>query len=186
MLRYFREQRPDYALRCDVTIVEAIVGPVGVATLHESLLELAAGLLGHPLGPLMRCLLNSAEDRVVRRLERVGGFSLAETNRVSYLVVEVSESGLVELRYRGLRPARRNDTPPPIETFYTASLSSDAADQRPGTVPCLLPVAAVALPGLALGSRWPQRVARLSSRRCSRFPRSARATARGLRPDGRG
>jgi len=44
--RYFRRQRPDYDLPNEVPVVEAIVGPLGFETLHETAIGTATGVLG--------------------------------------------------------------------------------------------------------------------------------------------
>jgi hypothetical protein len=131
---YFRDRRPDYELPNDVPVAEAIVGPIGVATLHESVLRLVADALGRPTGPLLRSLLTGLERCVTRRLQCAGGFTLAETNRISYVVVDVSPSGEVEINYRGVSPDDAQDPDTAVETFYTTS------DEASPSLPCCLPV----------------------------------------------
>jgi alkaline phosphatase D len=132
--RHFRDRSPDYDLPNDVPVAEAIVGPIGVETLHESVLGLVTHALGLPNGLLIRGVLTGLERQVTRRLRCASGFTLTETNRVSYVVVDVSPSGEVEVTYRGAAPddARNPDTA--VETFYTTS------DDPPPSLPCCLPI----------------------------------------------
>ncbi|MFQ5806958.1 MAG: alkaline phosphatase D family protein [Phycisphaerae bacterium] len=148
LLRYFRRRRGDYQLTNEVTVVEAIVGPGGVPPLHETVVALATTVLGRPNGPALRSVLTGIERHVTGRLQCVSGFTLVETNRVSYAVVEVSPGGKVAITYRGLAPADAHDPNVVVETFYAAH------DDRPPTLPCCLPVLLVALAG------WPALAAR--------------------------
>jgi alkaline phosphatase D len=148
VLHYFRRWRSDYDFANDVLVAEAIVGPVGVPTLHESALELAAGVLGWPPGPVLRGVLTGIEQQITRQLQCVGGFALAETNRVSYAVVDVSPKGDVQITYRGVRPTDAHDPEATAETFYLVP------DDSPSPLPCCLPVLLVGFAG------WPALAAR--------------------------
>lgn len=149
VLRYFRDRRPDYNLSSQVSVVEAIVGPLGVATLHELAVEMATSTLGLPDGPVTLGMLTGVERLTTRRLQCTGGFTLSETNRVSFAVVEVSPSGEVEITYRGVEPADARDPDAAVETFYAAR-----DDPPPPSLPCCLPILLVGLAG------WPALVAR--------------------------
>ncbi len=148
VLRYFRRRRPDYDISNDVLVVEAIVGPVGVPTLHESALELAADVLRWPPEPVLRGLLTGIERQVTHHLQCLGGFTLAETNRVSYAVVDVSPNGEVQITYRGVNPADAHDPEAVAETYYSVP------DDSPSSLPCGVPVLLVGLAG------WPALAAR--------------------------
>jgi alkaline phosphatase D len=148
VLRHFRARRPDYDLASDVFVVEAIVGPLGFETAHQTAVSVGAAALGLPNGPIVQGLLSGVEGGVVHRMQCVGGFALAETNRVSYAVVDVSAEGDVSIRYRGVHPVEARGPDAAAETFYTV-----AVDQPP-PLPCCVPLLLVALAG------WPALTAR--------------------------
>jgi len=150
VLRYFRERRADYDLSSEVPVVEAIVGPLGVPPLHETALELGAAVLGWPNGPVLRSVLTGIEWHVVRRLQCVSGFTLAETNRVSYAVIEISPSGAMAITYRGIEPASADNPDVEAETIYTVR------DNQPPSLPCYVPALLAGLAG------WPALAARRS------------------------
>jgi alkaline phosphatase D len=143
VLRYFRQQRPDYNLRNEVSVTEAIVGPVGVPTLHQSVLQIAREVLGLPAGPILGGVLTGIERQVTHQLQCVSGFTLVETNRVSYAVVDVSANGEVQITYRGARPITVPDPEVVAETFYVVD------EDQPPSLPCCVPVLLAGLAG------WP-------------------------------
>jgi alkaline phosphatase D len=148
LLRYFRCHRQDYELSGDVYVVETIVGPVGVPTLHESALELAGEIIGQPIGWLLRSILTGVEQHALCRLQRLSGFTLTETNRVSYAVIDVSPDGEVSISYRGVDPDDAQDPEVAVETFYTSPRGP------PPSLPCCLPLVLLVLAG------WPALAAR--------------------------
>jgi alkaline phosphatase D len=148
LLEYFRRERPDYDLANDVLVAEAIVGPVGVPTLHQTVLELAAAALEWPPGPVLQGLLTGIERQVTHHLQRLSGFTLAETDRVSYAVVDVSPQGEVQITYRGIRPADAHDPESAAETFY--SVPGDS----PPSLPCCVPILLVGFAGWPALAVW--------------------------------
>ena len=129
VMRFFRANRPDYRLGNGVQLPEVIVGPLGNATLRQSLLSFAGG---NGEG-----LLGAGEQAFVDRLTCVNGFQFAETDRLSYAVIDVSPTGDVRLRYRGLRPADAADQTAVPETFF------DTAVEPAPPLPCCLPILVV-------------------------------------------
>ena len=144
VLSYFRENRPDYDLPGNVAVIEAIVGPVGVPTFHESISQMAGSYIGLP-NVSLGSLIGVAEYWVRWKLQREAGFELTDTNRVSYLLVDVDEAGKLSIRYRGVRPWKRNDENAAYDTYFEAT-----QDDSSPTLPCSLPVLLI---GLFIGAR---------------------------------
>ena len=152
LTRYFRARRTEYSLPNDVPVVEAIVGPLGVDTFYASIVEMAADLLGITADPLLSSLLAGLEQNVTGRLQCESGFSFVETDRVTYLLVDVTADGAVEIAYRGSDSGDVDDPNAATETLYST------AAERTASAPCCLPLVLLALVGgPALASREPRR-----------------------------
>lgn len=119
---YFRAYRDDYTLPGNVAIAEAIVGPLGNETFHQTFTETVPALAG--IGA-------SLEDTFKRRATKLNGLAMIDTDRVSYLVVAVDEAGNVTLTWKGLRPRDANDSAIGVELFAEQSLSADPITLSP-------------------------------------------------------
>lgn len=159
---YFRRARPDYRLAADVVVPEIIVGPLGTATLHQSLRGIGGAVLGDGRGA--SGVFGLLESVLTARLRCANGLRHIETNRVSYVVLDVDE-GKVRVAYRGAPPREASDPDAPLETFFETTVADRPS--AAGGAPCFLPWAVV-VAGAAL--------TRVASRAST--PRRRRGTAR--------
>lgn len=128
---YFRNNRSDYQLRDDIRVPEVIVGPLGNKTARQSIEGAAESFLGRRLG---RIVVEIAEGFLTLQLTKADRISYIDTNRVSYVVIDVESADSAKVTYRGLSPAESNDAANEAETLYTADLKD-----APGSA-CALPV----------------------------------------------
>ncbi len=153
---WFRRQRGDYLLHNGVAVAEAIVGPLGIETMRQSLIGFAWLLLPLPRTAGAEALLGVVEHHLARKLARLGGFAMVESDRRAYALIEVDEAGAVRISYHGAPPAQTTRPDVVAETFYVAE--PGAAEPAAGW-PCFVPVLAVGLLGLL-----PARLARAGGR----------------------
>lgn len=140
VLAYFRTRRSDYLLPGNVAVPEIIAGPLGNATFHQSVIG-----AGARLGRFGPGLAGVAERVLTSRVRRVDGLEFIDTNQVSYVRVDVSSEGQIDISYRGKRPGAAGDS----SAFYDGPVTL-----TPGSaMPCALPVFGLAAAALALGSR---------------------------------
>lgn len=144
---YFRNNRSDYALRDDIRVPEIIVGPLGNATARQSVAGIAESLLGERIG---RFVVEIAEGFLTLQLSKFDRIAYIDTNRVSYVVINVESPDTARVTYRGLSPEESNDATLAAETLHTADLND-----APGSA-CALPVVgslALLIASMAAGRR---------------------------------
>ncbi len=139
VLAYFRARRSDYALPGNVAVPEIIVGPLGNATFHQSVTG-----AGDVLGRFGVALAGTAERVLTSKVRRVNGLEMLDTNQVSYVRVDISSDGLVDISYRGRRPGSQTDS----AAFFDGDVSTAPPDSGPALLtPCALPLLGLAAVG---------------------------------------
>lgn len=136
---YFRRYRPDYALSNRIVVQEFIAGPVGNATLKQELLgvaEITAGGLNMPVLTLAAPLL---ERILVARLRRLNRLEFIDEDRVAYALVEVDETGRVDVTCKGIDSAEAQNPAAELKTLYRSGQAGSALP-----VPCFLPLMVLA------------------------------------------
>lgn len=135
---HFRAFRPEYHLPQGVVVSEIVAGPLGNETARQSVIGLAASILGSQATGLATGL----ERFAFQRIAAVNRFSLTQTDRVAYTVVDVSATGDLQVTFRGLPPERVHEDGAAAETFFESPLLEERISQTGGVcggVPCLLP-----------------------------------------------
>lgn len=147
VLAYFRARRSDYALPGNVAVPEIIVGPLGNATFHQSVTG-----AGDVLGRFGIALAGAAERVLSSKVRRVNGLEMLDTNQVSYVRVDVSSDGLVDVSYRGRRPGSQTGS----AAFFDGDVSTTPTDSGPAFLtPCALPLLGLAAVGALLARSRP-------------------------------
>ena len=119
---WFASHRRDYRLPHGVRVVEAVVGPLGMETMRQTLVDFPIAYLNLPNGPVVRGILGWLERMVVRRLKVAGGYAFAQSNRRGYVVIDVTPAGDVRLTYRGAPPEQSNGPDVVPETLFSAEI----------------------------------------------------------------
>lgn len=137
---HFRRCRPDYRLPGRSAVPELIVGPLGNETAFESVFEVADALLRAPDDAATRRVVDALGTIFTDRLKSANRLGFIETDRVSYLVVDVGADGSVSFAYRGVAPQQAHDGAAAPETFQSGAIETVAEAGGPGCALVALPL----------------------------------------------
>lgn len=128
---YFERRRRDYTLPGDVPVPEVITGPLGNATARQSITRAATGVLGDALG---NSAVELAQGLLTFKLWKADRIAFIDTNKVSYIRIDVNSPNDAVVTYRGLPPNEAQDASIAARTMYESKLN------QPPSTACAVPV----------------------------------------------